>query len=492
MTNILIQAGPGCGKTTTLAESYLYYKHPIKSMWSQRHNSTEQQLDTYKSIYAHIPGMASAPIYMAYNNDIVDDISKKVHGDCKVLTIHGWGYKIIRDRYGNIPINKSRNEILISKITNRDLNDLPDKWKWIATSRYVEKLKDELLPISEESFSILREKYDDLAPFKIHENMVEQASRLLIAMKEIDRRIGITFADQVWLAMFILAESGPKYEWGMCDESQDLSPARLRLVQMLCKHLIFCGDKNQAINAWNGADPYSMERIAETCQHSHSLTLSFRLVPNHAEFANRLKPSASLQSVPGKTAGRFERIEGEDTVAWAQEFYNSDTMVLCRYNAPLIKFGLALVKKGIAVGTSSSTLKSTLVDTVKNRNAKSMSELLSKLSTYESICMQGGDQFTKSNIKDKFDAIKYILQECTTIDQYYDKVNTLTNPRKNSVHIKLSTVHRAKGLEAQTIGILNPPLPSSRAITPVQLLQEENLNFVGHTRSKKDMFYLCQ
>jgi superfamily I DNA/RNA helicase len=167
-------------------------------------------------------------------------------------------------------------------------------------------------------------------------------------------------------------------------------------------------------------------------------------------------------------------------------------MVLCRYNAPLIKFGLALVKKGIAVGTSSSTLKSTLVDTVKNRNAKSMSELLSKLSTYESICMQGGDQFTKSNIKDKFDAIKYILQECTTIDQYYDKVNTLTNPRKNSVHIKLSTVHRAKGLEAQTIGILNPPLPSSRAITPVQLLQEENLNFVGHTRSKKDMFYLCQ
>jgi superfamily I DNA/RNA helicase len=106
--------------------------------------------------------------------------------------------------------------------------------------------------------------------------------------------------------------------------------------------------------------------------------------------------------------------------------------------------------------------------------------------------MQGGDQFTKSNIKDKFDAIRYILQECRTIDEYYDKVNTLTNPRKNSVHVKLSTVHRAKGLEAQTIGILNPPLPSSKATTPVQLLQEENVNFVGHTRSKKDMFYLCQ
>jgi hypothetical protein len=111
-------------------------------------------------------------------------------------------------------------------------------------------------------------------------------------------------------------------------------------------------------DSWNGADPYSMERIGETCQHFHDLTLSFRLVPNHAEFANRLKPSASLQSVPGKLPGRFERIEGEDTIAWAQEFYNSDTMVLCRYNAPLIKFGLGLIKKGIAVGTSSSTLKS--------------------------------------------------------------------------------------------------------------------------------------
>jgi DNA helicase-2/ATP-dependent DNA helicase PcrA len=121
-----------------------------------------------------------------------------------------------------------------------------------------------------------------------------------------------------------------------------------------------------------------------------------------------------------------------------------------------------------------------------------MSELIQKLSVYENICMQGGDQFTKSNIKDKFDAIRYILQECSSIEDYYDKVNTLTNPRKNSVHVKLSTVHRAKGLEAQTIGILNPPLQSSKATTPVQRLQEENVNFVGHTRSKKDMFYLCQ
>ncbi len=65
----------------------------------------------------------------------------------------------------------------------------------------------------------------------------------------------------------------------------------------------------------------------------------------------------------------------------------------------------------------------------------------------------------------------------------------LTNgPRKG---IKLCSIHKSKGLEADYVYILNENLiPSKYAVTKEQLKQEENLRYVARSRAMKRLFYL--
>jgi superfamily I DNA/RNA helicase len=182
-------------------------------------------------------------------------------------------------------------------------------------------------------------------------------------MKDVDRKIGITFMQQVWLALFLIKT--PPYEIGFVDECQDLSPARLALSFKLCKHLVFVGDKNQAINGWTGADPYAIERIREQCETSLPLRLSFRLPPNVAAHANSIRPTAQIRTVEGKKPGKIERVF-DDLCVWASNCLaeladrakakDRNPLVVCRYNAPLVKLALLFVKNGIPCRCLGGTL----------------------------------------------------------------------------------------------------------------------------------------
>ena len=83
------------------------------------------------------------------------------------------------------------------------------------------------------------------------------------------------------------------------------------------------------------------------------------------------------------------------------------------------------------------------------------------------------------------DGVASMNRAIEVIDQIFDN-NT---PREKV--ILLSTVHRAKGLEADTVIILEPELiPHPLAQDdPAQLQQEMNLKFVAETRHKQKLVY---
>jgi DNA helicase-2/ATP-dependent DNA helicase PcrA len=491
MPNLLISAGPGCGKTHTLVDSYLFYRTSNPIMWLERFQNTEEQATIYEWCRSHLPKKDEKhqpAIYMAFNTEIVKELSKRVHKDCEVRTHHGWGYKVIQKHYGYVPVNEKAGEILVEKITGQSLAHNKNRFSWITTLRFVDKLKEELLDISEENFYLLQMKYSDLAPYKIHPDMAQQASQLIKATKTVDRRIGITYADQVWLSLFLL--NTPWYPIGFVDECQDLSPARLALSYKLCENLVFCGDENQAINAFSGADPYSIQRIRELIDQEMTLKTSFRLPPNHSENANRIRPKAQVKSLPEKQPGKMERIDSKGTVEWAKNHLDHNPLVVCRYNAPLVKLALLLIKEQVPCKTLGDTLAKSLKSTVKNRNARDLDDLLIKLEKFEQRCLETGNDLAKQATTDKMDCIRYILRSCSTLSDFDSIVDQLLLPPKGAKFIKLSTVHKAKGLESTIVGVLNPPVPSDKAKTPVQKEQEINIDFVAQTRSKKDMFYI--
>jgi len=490
MPNLLIDAGPGCGKTHSITDAYIYSKSANPAIFKSRFQATDEQMAIYEWVRAHFPKDAKYAAYCAYNKDIVADMLKKVHPDCTdfTKTLHGHGYAVIKSKYGYIKLNEKRGEILVEKITGQNLSMMKDKFNWISTLRYVDKLKDELLPIEEESFYKLQMKYSDLAPFKIHPDICSQAAKLVTAMKSVDRAIGISYSDQIWLALFLLPK--PLYKFGFVDECQDLSPARLRLAQMLCENIVFCGDKNQGINAWNGADPYAIDQIREHCETSMPLKLSFRLPPNHARTCNMIRQSAQLRTLPGRSDGIEETVDCDSYIEWSKQVLDENPMIVCRYNAPLVQLALAYIQNGIPCRLLGSSEITNLINTVKNRNASTIDELHQKLNTYENQVLKVGNEMAKELNKKRFDSIRYVLKSCSTVSDFEPLIKSLGNPPKTSKCITLSTVHGAKGREAKVIGILNPPIPSDKAKESVQIEQEINTDFVGHSRTKQDRYYV--
>jgi DNA helicase-2/ATP-dependent DNA helicase PcrA len=60
-------------------------------------------------------------------------------------------------------------------------------------------------------------------------------------------------------------------------------------------------------------------------------------------------------------------------------------------------------------------------------------------------------------------------------------------------HIVMSTVHKAKGLEADRVFILRPDLmPHPLAKGHDELIQEDNLHYVAITRAQKRLVYVME
>lgn len=485
MPNILVNSGPGTGKSYTGERITLYLKAKNKDLFLQRNKHTEEQLAIWKAAEEICPN-PDKMLYMAYNNDIVAKSKKGVHKSCDTKTSHGAGYSVLNTRFGYLKLTNNRGMFLVQKITGKLFNDLPDKFKWLSTIKFVEKLKDELLPPTPENMELMKDKYDSLANYIIHSDSESQATKLLQAMKVPDRKIGIEYIDQVWLPLFMLKK--PIYDLGIIDEAQDLSPARLLLARLLCKNCIFIGDPDQAINAFAGADPKSFDKIREHCQLELPLKVSFRCPANIVNKANRITPRAQLRGIK-EECGIEKRITLKQLTNNLPEILNSG-LIICRTNAPLIEASLKLMKAEIPNRILGDRLANSLISLVQYRKASSIEELAVKLDQYEEkTCSQVKD-YMKEVIRDKCDCIRQLLPLCSSIDDVEPAIKSLLKPKGDQDHIRLCTIHKAKGMERPNIFILYPPVESEYAKTEDQKEQERNLHFVAITRTSKNLYWI--
>ena len=83
---------------------------------------------------------------------------------------------------------------------------------------------------------------------------------------------------------------------------------------------------------------------------------------------------------------------------------------------------------------------------------------------------------------EKASCIKYLAEEAQSIEHIPILLEELTKERTGA--IRLCTIHKAKGLEAEFIYILFPPVRHPMAESPQEIEQEVNLEFVSETRSK--------
>lgn len=516
MAILRINAGPGCGKSTTLAKIYMYIRASNKS--AVHPGATDEQLAIYEWCDKNLPAACREKAgYFAYNDDIVQDMKSKVHPNTECKTAHGWGYKILNAEFGYLPINRNRSFNLVTQLTGKYINDMDskEKFKWMSVTRHFEKLKDELLDLTMDNFQYVHNKYTDLAPFALFSDIVDYAHKLMPLMKKPDNKVGIEYIDQVWLALFVLKR--PILPLGLVDEDQDLSPARLQLARRLFENIIFCGDENQAINAFSGADADSVNKIRAYVDLELPLKESFRNPPYICNYVNALTPSMQLRPFVKDKPGIEARVNLPDLASHLRllntsgqpddqrsrnaEFFDrysikhglnewETTLILCRYNAPLIKVCSELIRNNIPCYILGNTLIEDLCNIVKNRNATTLEELNDKLDTWLSICTRNAPEMIAMQLADKVDCIRLIMPQCTYPEDIEKELRKFLKPKNAKGLIRLSTIHRAKGLEAKHVFILFPPIEYPKCKTDTERRQELNLHVVGVSRTSCNLIWV--
>ena len=445
----------------------------------------------------------------AFNKDIVKELTKKVKEfpNVEVRTLHGLGM-ILTTRGlgigGMKPEGYKYTQLIYNHwqdLTKTNINKLSRN----ARKSFVENTKKLVdfgrfyLATTRSEMIELMTKYD--IPCVADE--VDVALKVMaIGGKNLD---SIDYTDMIWMPhIYDLHLEECEYDFIMVDECQDLNVAERNLVLRCLKkggRLIAVGDSNQCIYGFSGSDPDSFRAIQSIPNTvSMPLSISYRCPESVVKFAQNLVPS--IEAKQGAEEGVILDCVSLDDV-------HDGDMVLCRNNAPLLQVYCKLLEQGkrayirgsdvgknlqnIVIGTHKDYLYTNLKrDGVFIRLYEDLFN--SRKAIMERYGISQEDAMKHETIQAKLDmirALEVLGADLTTTEELTKKIEDIFPKNDKGEGIMLSTVHKAKGLEADNVFIACASLmPSKSALDEWQVQQERNLMYVAYTRAKKVLGFL--
>ena len=301
---------------------------------------------------------------------------------------------------------------------------------------------------------------------------------------------------------FISSQLCPSFDVIFIDEAQDLSPIQWKMYDILkknCKHIILAGDDDQAIYGWAGAD---VKRFQSEPAKEIVLPKSYR-VPievQHVAYTiiSQIETRIPKEWKPRDSKGHCEEVYSLDEV----DLTEGNWLVLARTNYRLIKLKPYLLERGIYF---------------EYKNRKSFSAKLYK-AIQDFTRWTSGNPLTPAEIKDIFDYTghEFNFDESKTydcsdfgideMDTWYEIFNSdpeqilyirqmLSNKEKLSqdARVKLSTIHSAKGGEADNVLLILDNTDKIREgieKSPEKADEEHRVWYVGVTRTKQNLYIM--
>lgn len=327
----------------------------------------------------------------------------------------------------------------------------------------------------------------------------EQARVITLAMNllqssneaaEAEFEWAIDFDDHLYLPLYWNLPL-PQYDWVLIDEAQDTNRVQREFAKRSLKpggRLIAVGDSHQAIYGWRGAshDALDLLRHDFTAQ-SLPLSVCYRCGHEIVRQARMIVPQ--IEAWEEASAG-IVAIDVDPTQLSTLTLHDA---ILCRNNAPLVKHAYALIKAGVGVQILGRDLGEDLQRLVERMHATSVEDLLKRLLLWRDKEVKRFatlKQPAKSaKAEDQVASIQAILESgVETIPQLLAAIGTLFGDGSKPL-LTLSTIHKAKGKEWDTVAIIGRWLiPSFYATKPWQQQQEQNLLYVAYTRAKRRLW----
>ena len=303
---------------------------------------------------------------------------------------------------------------------------------------------------------------------------------------------------------FNKAELCPKFDVVFIDEAQDLSPIQWKMFEELkkhTKHMILAGDDDQAIYAWAGAD---VKRFQDEPAKEIILPQSYRVTRTVQHIADNI-----LDRIPDERRIKKEwdarDEEGDVYFGTAIEdvpLHEGEWLVLARYNDRLIKLKPILREMGIYFEYKGrKSYKARLYNAIQNftrwtngdqlslTECKDLFEYLGKEFKEKEERMYDLKEFGYSHTDRWFDVF-----ETEPEDSLYIR-NMLTQEEKlsESARVTLSTIHSAKGGEAENVLLILDNTKNIREAierSPDKSDEENRIWYVGVTRTKQNLYIM--
>lgn len=358
-----------------------------------------------------------------------------------------------------------------------------------------------IIPYYEQNMSTYSDEVD--AYFRLHQKLIKEGNSMAISHGIID------FTDQIYLPFIMNLTAQKKYGFVFVDECQDLSKAQVKVVEKYLREdgrLLAVGDPYQAIYGFAGADCNSFNRVTDAfnCMVL-GLTDCFRCPQDVIRLAQSLRSDIKgFKDNPGK----IYKIPNREVLINIKE----GDLVICRTRLPLRALALKLINKDFKVKIHPDELQEFMGDYKKNFTPQELRKVLNDdiiEQFFEHAKERNKKRITRENQNADVIIRKILIKEevdtmDTTLDflkkKYFDwHLNTLENILKrlklmlsnpSDEAIRISTIHRAKGLENNRVFILEyDKLPPPRELE-WENIQERNLHYVAVTRPKEEL-YLC-
>ena len=539
--HLIVEARAGTGKTTTLVEGL----RRIKGAPTPGFVPSPQQQAVFDAMELS-RGKVNSICFVAFNKSIADELKTRVPAGCEAMTMHSMGFRAIRKVFPRVDAGDKGKWLvtdLIAEIVGQDIRELRRDPKWVVAIKATEELvglcKMNLVGGPGKFSGLVHdsagtpalycwdEKLDwdcAMSDLASHYNVDLNGSRdrvfdlvpkVLERCKDVARNGRINFDDMIWIPV-ILNLPVERYDLLLIDERQDLNRCQMQLALKAGKRIAAVGDEKQSIYGFAGADPAACRTFKTLLEGTGRAVVELpltvtrrcgkaivaearRIVPDFEAFETN--PEGLVRSKPynGPDVGGTNAGVPINTSYRAD--VNEGDFILCRVNAPLVKECFRFIKAGRKANIQGRDVGRGLISTVEKLaagEAISVVELIRRLGEWlaheqaKKNAKREPSENRMTALQDRHDCLMCFCDGAAASTDVIAKINAVFTDDKQSPGIKLSSIHKAKGLEARRVFILQPKGvgPRTDKMKPWELEQESNLRYVAITRAIEELIYV--
>jgi len=415
-------------------------------------------------------------LYLVFNNRNAKEAKERMLSTTEVRTFNGCGSIVWTNTIGRrCALNAKKCNDILKNIIQETRQKKLQQELWdvyfevlagVGMAKALGYIPDGKFPdtprlcTQEQLIATLEEQPSDL--------VIDLIDAVLLASIQAAYAGSVDWNDQVYMPG-VFGGAFPRFPLVLVDEYQDLNPVNHAMLTRLVKgRIVGVGDPWQNIYGFRGAKANGMaEAKAQFNMTSTELSVSFRCPQRVVEAARWRVPNFKWI----KPGGHVERLEGLE----ARDFVERAS-IICRNNAPLFKLGMQLLAHGRSVTVAGSDIGPKLIGTMRKLGP----EHSPQATVLAAIEDWRAEKLAKesSTANDTADCMKVFAGYGSDLGLAIKYAEHLFEQQGT---MKLLTGHKSKGLEFDTVYMLDPWLMKEHE-------QDLNLRYVTQTRAKDTLY----